>query len=105
MAATSSGKARVITPLKRYSGEAVHFFHVTDLHFAKNSPFQRALIESLLLDAKSLLANGATPNFLVFSGDLVNNPDDPNTYGDFETSFLQPLLVGRFNQFARMRIL
>jgi len=71
----------------------VQFVHITDLHYARNSPFQKALIESLLSDAKELLANGTSPELLIFSGDLVNNPDDANIYEDFETFFLQPLLM------------
>ncbi|UYO41489.1 metallophosphoesterase [Rhodopseudomonas palustris] len=70
----------------------MQFIHITDLHYTINNPFQKALINSLLQDIQIELKTGAAPDFLVFSGDLVNNPDEPNIYDQFEEHFLSPLL-------------
>ncbi|MGT2440523.1 metallophosphoesterase family protein [Bradyrhizobium betae] len=66
--------------------------HITDLHFMHGNAFQRDLIASLLADFKNLYDSGYVPDFLVFSGDLVNNPDEPSIYKLFDDDFLQPAL-------------
>jgi Calcineurin-like phosphoesterase len=66
--------------------------HITDLHFTPANAFQRALISSLLDDFRKLHDSGYIPDFLIFSGDLVNNPDEPGIYERFETQFLQPAI-------------
>ncbi|WP_338156393.1 metallophosphoesterase [Bradyrhizobium elkanii] len=66
--------------------------HITDLHFTRTNAFQAALIRSLLDDLDRLRQRGYEPDFLVFSGDLVNNPDEADIYPEFETLVLQPIL-------------
>ena len=61
MAATYSSGQRMIRRPDHFREQSVQFLHVTDLHYAKNSPFQLALIESLLKDAKTLVASGHAP--------------------------------------------
>lgn len=70
----------------------MQIIHITDLHYTRNSPFQLALIEALLIDLKKLMDGGASPDFLVFSGDLVNDPDESDIYAEFDEKFLKPLL-------------
>jgi hypothetical protein len=66
----------------------MHILHLTDLHYQTNNPFQKNLIAALLADLKS---NGSSPDFVVFSGDLVKNPDDPEIYSHFRKEFLTPV--------------
>lgn len=66
--------------------------HITDLHFMQGNAFQRSLIGSLLADFKNLYNSGYVPDFMVFSGDLVNNPDEPDIFQHFDDDFLQPAL-------------
>jgi hypothetical protein len=70
----------------------MEFLHFTDLHYKDGSPFQVELIRRLLPDLKAVRDKSYNPEFLVFSGDLVDNPDDPNIYSLFETNFLRPVL-------------
>ncbi|MCW2282753.1 putative MPP superfamily phosphohydrolase [Rhodoblastus acidophilus] len=67
--------------------------HITDLHYKSDSPFQREIIESLFKDIDEQREHGFEANFLIFTGDLVNNPDDANIYNEFEQRFLIPLVA------------
>ncbi len=67
--------------------------HVSDLHYADGDPFQIALIDALFKDLEQQLKSGLSPEVLVFSGDLVNNPDDEDIYASFEERLLKPLLA------------
>ncbi|MGD1015669.1 MAG: metallophosphoesterase [Roseiarcus sp.] len=71
----------------------MEFVHFTDLHYKAGSPFQIEMIRRLLLDLKAARDKGFSPEVLVFSGDLVDNPDDLNIYSLFETNFLRPVLT------------
>jgi hypothetical protein len=71
----------------------MQILHVTDLHYAPDQPFQKALIEALLKDLRQRVADGFSPEFVVFSGDLVHNPDEVGVYEEFEAQFLRPLLL------------
>lgn len=66
--------------------------HITDLHFTRGNAFQTALLRSLLDDLDRLRQKGFEPDFLVFSGDLVNNPDEADIYPEFERVVLEPIL-------------
>jgi hypothetical protein len=66
--------------------------HLSDLHYASNKPFQIALTDALLKDLDQSVAGGFTPDFIVFSGDIVHNPDEPGIYEAFDTNFLMPVL-------------
>jgi 3',5'-cyclic AMP phosphodiesterase CpdA len=70
----------------------MQFVHITDLHFKANDAFQRELIRQLLIDLEAAQGKTLNSDFLVFSGDLVNNPDDKNIYPTFEKEFLIPVL-------------
>jgi 3',5'-cyclic AMP phosphodiesterase CpdA len=50
------------------------------------------LIRRLLPDLKAARDKSFNPEVLVFSGDLVDNPEDPDIYSLFETNFLRPVL-------------
>ncbi len=71
----------------------MQLLHLTDLHFTLNQPFQKALISALLADIKERVSDGFSADFVVFSGDVVNNPDEPNIYTEFEAQFLKPILA------------
>jgi predicted MPP superfamily phosphohydrolase len=66
----------------------VEILHLTDLHYQLDNPFQKQLIKALLTDLKT---DGFSPDYIVFSGDLVQNPDDPNIYNHFYENFLAPV--------------
>ena len=76
-----------------HPGEIVQFIHLTDLHYRNDHPFQKALTDALIIDLQGQVASGISPDFLVLSGDLVNNPDDPGIYQEFDTHFLRPVLT------------
>ena len=69
----------------------MQILHLTDLHYERNRPYQVALIKALIKNLKEE-ANGFAPDFLVFSGDLVKSPDDPDIYAAFQENFLMPVL-------------
>jgi predicted phosphodiesterase len=70
----------------------MRLLHITDLHYAPNNPFQTALIKALLDDLKIQFAKDPA-ELIVFSGDLVNNPDEQQIYAEFEKHFLTPVLT------------
>jgi hypothetical protein len=70
----------------------MQILHLTDLHYARGQPFQKSLAEALLKDLKQQIADGFSPEFIVFSGDIVNNPDDVGIYEEFDAIFLKPVL-------------
>jgi len=72
--------------------EFMQLLHLTDLHFTLNQPFQKALIKALFDDVEKHVGEGFSADFVVFSGDLVNNPDEHRIYEEFENVFLKPLL-------------
>lgn len=71
---------------------SMQIIHLTDLHYTRNSPFQIQLIQALRVDLKKIMDDGASPDFLIFSGDLVNDPDEAGIYDEFEERFLKPVL-------------
>jgi 3',5'-cyclic AMP phosphodiesterase CpdA len=70
----------------------MQFVHISDLHFKSDDAFQRELIRQLLIDLQAARGKTLDPRFLVFSGDLVKNPDDEDTFAAFESEFLIPVL-------------
>lgn len=66
--------------------------HVTDLHFKPDQPFQKRLITALLEDINLRVAAGMAPDAIIFSGDLVQNPDDRDVFERFADVFFHPLL-------------
>lgn len=87
--------AVVIEPCDRtsilVSASAMRLLHLTDLHCTANNAFQTDLIKSLLDDLKKEIASDGL-DFIIFSGDLVNDPDEHEAYYHFETTFLSPVL-------------
>ncbi|KRR02202.1 hypothetical protein CQ12_18405 [Bradyrhizobium jicamae] len=73
-------------------GLTLRLIHITDLHFTRGNAFQKALTASLLVDAKTLYDSGFAPDFVLFSGDLVNNPDEAGIYKECEEAVIRPLL-------------
>lgn len=63
--------------------------HLTDLHFKANDAFQVELFRNLRKDLPKAVVR---PDFLIFSGDLVYDPDVSSTYELFEKKFLDPIL-------------
>jgi 3',5'-cyclic AMP phosphodiesterase CpdA len=66
--------------------------HLTDLHFQHEQPFQKRLFKALLEDVGQKVAESLSPDIIVFSGDLVQNPDDPDVFKYFAELFFFPLL-------------
>jgi hypothetical protein len=72
--------------------QSMEIVHFTDLHFENANPFQRDLIQALIRDLAIERSGGLSPDFLLFSGDLVHNPDDPDIYPALEQEVMTPLL-------------
>jgi predicted MPP superfamily phosphohydrolase len=70
----------------------MQIIHLTDLHFRYGQPFQTRLINALFEDVRQRVSAGASPDAIVFSGDLVQNPDDADTFKRFEEVFFRPLI-------------
>jgi calcineurin-like phosphoesterase family protein len=70
----------------------MQLIHVTDLHFKSEQPFQKRLIRALLNDIRQRVAGGLVPDAIIFSGDLVQNPDEPAAFECFADAFFHPLL-------------
>lgn len=66
--------------------------HLTDLHFRREQAFQKQLIKALLDDIRQKVADSLSPDAIVFSGDLVQNPDDSDIFKHFAELFFYPLL-------------
>ena len=59
----------------------VSVFHISDLHYSKKYIDQNILlIDPLLRDIESFIEQFRRPDLIIFSGDLVNNPDEPDIY-------------------------
>jgi len=71
----------------------MQLLHVTDLHYTSDQPFQRAVIEALIRDVRQRVSDGFSPEFVIFSGDIVHNPDEERIYETFEQTLLKPLLA------------
>ena len=55
--------------------------HISDLHYSKNhSTDLELLIEPLLVDIEAMVLKYQRPDCIIFSGDLVQNPDEPDAY-------------------------
>jgi 3',5'-cyclic AMP phosphodiesterase CpdA len=63
----------------------MEILHLTDLHLVRSNAFQRELVAKLLSDLAAAKDAGQKIDFMIFSGDLVNNPDDANIYEMIET--------------------
>jgi calcineurin-like phosphoesterase family protein len=72
--------------------QQMEIVHLSDLHLKKANPFQRDLIQALISDLERERSGGLSPDFLLFSGDLVHNPDDADIYSTFEQDVMTPLL-------------
>ncbi len=55
--------------------------HLSDLHFSAKWNFkQNPIIQAFLKDVSSDETIGRRPNLIIFSGDIVNNPDEKDVY-------------------------
>ena len=55
--------------------------HLSDLHFSAKWDFkQNPVIQAFLKDVSSVDTIGRRPNLIIFSGDIVNNPDENDVY-------------------------
>lgn len=63
------------------STEDLCILHLSDLHFSPSKQLdQRVVINALIKDLLQQKDNGVSPHLIIFSGDLVNNPDDEFSY-------------------------
>jgi predicted MPP superfamily phosphohydrolase len=61
--------------------ERVNILHISDLHYSKNSDHdQRVIYDALFKDVRDLVIKGMKPDLIVFSGDIVANGDDYESF-------------------------
>jgi hypothetical protein len=76
-----------ISPLER-----VNILHLSDLHFGrKDKASQSIIVEYFLDDLRRLADSEWHPNFVIFSGDIVNDPDNVS-YGEVIGSLFLPIM-------------
>lgn len=62
----------------------VHILHLSDFHYAtKHASKQKQLINALCADLRRVIAQYGRPDVVIFSGDIVNNPDDDDIFYRF----------------------
>jgi predicted phosphodiesterase len=70
----------------------MQLIHLSDLHYSSGNSYQKELIKAFFEDISQLKRNGLAVDFVVFSGDIVNNPDEAGIYDAFFQTFMKPLL-------------
>ena len=70
----------------------INILYVSDAHITKlHATDQRIVIDALVDDLKQICDSDLAPQFVVFSGDLVNDPDEGEAYDYFTEALLLPL--------------
>jgi predicted MPP superfamily phosphohydrolase len=70
----------------------MQILHLSDLHYTSSDPaLTNILAEPLFEDLRTLTDTGLAPDFIVFSGDLVHDPDDDDVYSALVDSVLTPM--------------
>lgn len=71
----------------------VNILHISDFHFSKSSAHdQKVVIDAMLHDINQLSSAELKPDFVVFSGDLVNNADEERVYDFAFDGLIEPVL-------------
>ncbi|RUU14383.1 hypothetical protein EOD23_01140 [Mesorhizobium sp. USDA-HM6] len=66
--------------------------HISDLHYSeKNATQNLYLRDAFFKDLQEVFSQDEKPTAIVFSGDIVNNPDEKNVYLDVIERFIDPL--------------
>jgi len=65
----------------------MYILHLTDLHYRSGNAFQKDLTSALITDLKAAVLEGRRPDVVVFSGDLVDDPDQERPTTPFYTIF------------------
>jgi DNA repair exonuclease SbcCD nuclease subunit len=72
----------------------VNFLVLSDLHIsAKKLINQKIVLEALYNDLAVIKDSDIKPDYLIFAGDLVDDPDDPDNYIIFLDEFYLRLLT------------
>jgi 3',5'-cyclic AMP phosphodiesterase CpdA len=72
--------------------QILNILHLSDVHYSKKrQDDQRSITQAFLTDVTKLVDNGAKPDLIIFSGDLIDEGDD-DEYFEFFDLFVQPLL-------------
>lgn len=70
--------------------ERINILHLSDAHITKlRSTKQQIVLDAFIDDLKRMCNSDLAPNYVVLSGDLVNNPDEDGAYDHF----LEVLLI------------
>jgi predicted MPP superfamily phosphohydrolase len=73
--------------------ERVNILHLSDAHITSHrSVDQKIVLTALFKDLEQIRDSDLAPDYVVFSGDLVNNPDEPDAYNHLIGELLFPLL-------------
>ncbi len=69
------------------------FLHLSDLHYSDDNLSQSRVLAAFFKDVASLKSEqNIQPNFIIFSGDLVNAGDNYNEFKDVKSKFIDKLL-------------
>jgi predicted MPP superfamily phosphohydrolase len=72
--------------------ERINVLYLSDAHITKHHAIdQRIVLDALVKDLKQICDSDLAPQYVVFSGDLVNDPDEPDAYDHFIEELLFPL--------------
>ena len=72
----------------------VNIAHLTDLHFTRRDGYnQSVVIDALTTDLKCLADRRLAPDVIVFSGDLVQDPDEADVYLRLLDDVILPVLT------------
>lgn len=71
----------------------VRLLHISDLHYSRRKHQDQSIVlNALFKDVRYLVSSGQKPDLVIFSGDMVNDPDEENVYADALNKFVYPLL-------------
>jgi predicted MPP superfamily phosphohydrolase len=73
--------------------ERINVLHLSDAHISKRRLVDQQIVLTALFDDLARLCDSdLAPHYVVISGDLVDDPDEPDSYNRFVEELLFPLL-------------
>ena len=73
--------------------DRINILHLSDVHVTKKHIVdQRIVLSAFFSDLEKICDSDLAPHYVVFSGDLVNDPDESDAYNLFTEELLIPIL-------------
>lgn len=74
--------------------QRVNILHISDLHFTKRQAYDQEMVLSAFFDDLKKISSGSLrPDLVIFTGDLVNDADEPEIYDQVFDKVLFPLIT------------